>query len=444
MQAELDLARSTVDRAVRAGAHEAEATFSVSRRFSAEARDREITKLERSVSRNLTLRVFVGGAKATLATSDFAPDSLDAFVREAVDAARYVHGDEFGGLPEIGSAAPSDAGLGMFEDDVVHRTAESKIGDALELESIARAADARIVNSSGSRVLDSDATIALANSKGFAGAYRASNALLSSAPIAQDGTNKVVGSYATASRSYGTLEAVGAVAAKAAHRALGMIGARKPATMRCAVIFDRDVAASVLGDLFSAVNAANVSLGNSFLLGKIGERVGSELATIVDDGRLPRALGTSPFDAEGVPTARNVVFERGVLKTFLYDTYYGRKLGAASTGNAAPGGIGPNNFYLLPGSATAQELVASTQRGILVMDTIGFATESVTGTYSRGARGYYIENGEIVYPVDEFTIAGNLVDMLRAIDAVASDLVFDQPIVSPTFRVAEMTVSGRT
>jgi PmbA protein len=442
LEAELDLARSAVDVAVRAGAHEAEATFSVARRFSTEARDKEITKLEQSVSRNLSLRVFVSGAKATLATSDFEADSLAAFVREAVDAARYVAGDEFGGLPDLALVAPSDAGLGMYSGDVTTRKAASKIGDALELESIARAADARIVNSGGSRVLDTDATIVLANSNGFAGAYRASSALFATSPIAQDGANKLVGSYGTASRSYGTLEAVGAVAAKAAHRALGMIGARKPPTMRCAVIFDRDVAASVLGDIFAAINAANVSLGNSFLIGKIGERVGSELATIVDDGRLPHALGTSPFDAEGVPTGRNVVFERGVLRTFLYDTYYGRKLGAASTANAAGGGIGPNNFYLEPGPGTPQELIASTRRGILVMDTIGFATESVTGTYSRGARGYYIEDGEITHPVDEFTIAGNLVEMLAAIDAVASDLVFDQPIVAPTFRVAEMTVSG--
>ena len=210
--------------------------------------------------------------------------------------------------------------------------------------------------------------------------------------------------------------------------------------MRCPVIFDRDVASSVLGDIFSAVSAANVALGNSFLLEKVGERIGSEFATIVDDGTLPHALGTSPFDAEGVPTGRTPVLERGVLRSFLYDTYYGRKLGAASTGNASGGGIGPNNFYLEAGRRTPEELVAATPRGVFVTETIGFATESVTGTYSRGARGYYIENGEIAYPIDEFTIAGNFLEMLAGIDAVASDLVFDQSIVSPTFRVAEMTV----
>jgi PmbA protein len=212
--------------------------------------------------------------------------------------------------------------------------------------------------------------------------------------------------------------------------------------MRCPVIFERDVAAQVLGDVFGALNAANVAAGNSFFAGKLGEVVGSPLATLVDDGRLRGGLGTSPFDAEGVPTRRTVVLEGGRLRTFLYDTYNGRRLGAASTGNASGGGIGPNNFYLEPGPDSLEELIAATGRGVLIMDTIGFSTESVTGTYSRGARGYAIENGERAYPIDEFTIAGNLLEMLAGIDAVANDLTFDSTIVSPSFRVAEMTVSG--
>jgi PmbA protein len=137
-----------------------------------------------------------------------------------------------------------------------------------------------------------------------------------------------------------------------------------------------------------------------------------------------------------------VVFERGLLRTFLYDSYYARRLGAKSTGNAAGGGIGPNNFYLEPGERSLAELIAATPRGVLVLDTIGFSTESVTGSYSRGARGFLIENGELAHPIDEFTIAGNLATMLGSIDAVASDLRFDSSIVSPSFRVAEMTISG--
>ncbi|MBD5635316.1 MAG: TldD/PmbA family protein, partial [Candidatus Eremiobacteraeota bacterium] len=275
-----------------------------------------------------------------------------------------------------------------------------------------------------------------------AGGYRAPQGGAAGAPIAREGPNKRQGSYGAAGRSYARLEAIDAIARTAAKRAVASIGARKPATMRCPVIFDRDVAAMVLSDLFAAVSAANVAVGNSFLLGRIDEKIGSDLATIVDDGRLPDGLGTSPFDAEGVATRRTLVFERGTLRSFLYDSYYARRLGSKSTGNAAGGGIGPNNFYLEPGDATPQELIAATERGVFVTDTIGFATESVTGTYSRGARGFAIEGGELAYPIDEFTIAGNLLGMLAGLDAVANDLVFDQPIVAPTFRIAEMTISG--
>jgi PmbA protein len=212
--------------------------------------------------------------------------------------------------------------------------------------------------------------------------------------------------------------------------------------MRVPVIFERDVAASVLSDIFSALNAANVAVGNSWLADRVGERVGSELVTIVDDGTLPGLLGTSPFDGEGVPTRRTVVFDRGELHTFLYDTYYARKLGSRSTGNGSGGGVAPNNFYLEAGTRSLEEIIAQTTRGVLVMDTIGFATEYASGTYSRGARGFYIENGEIAYPIEEFTVAGTFPDMLAGMDAVANDLRFDAGVVSPSFRVAEMTVSG--
>jgi len=438
---ELELAVRAVRAATEAGATQAEATYAVADRFSTEARGAETTKLEQSVGRSLSLRVFVGGAKATLSTSDLSPEGLRASVGEAVEAARYAAVDEFAGLPDDACAVSSE-GLDIYAADVRARPVEEKLAGALEIERLVRAADDRIVNSSGSRVGDATTLIALANSNGFAGTYRASQAHAFAQPIAQDGANRRVAHYGTAARSYAALEANASVAATAARRALEMIGARKPQTMRCPVIFERDVASLVLADIFAAVSAANVAVGNSFLAGKIGERIGSVLATIVDDGRIPHALGTAPFDAEGVPTRRSVVFEEGVLRTFLYDTYYGRKLGAASTGNASGAGVGPNNFFLARGGGTLAELVSATERGVLVLDTIGFSTESVTGTYSRGARGFSIENGELAYPIDEFTIAGDLLSMLGAIDAVASDLVFDQPVTAPSFRVAEMTVSG--
>jgi len=438
----LELAGHVVRLATAGGADAAEVTYTEADRFSTEARDREIAKLERSTARTLTLRAFARGAKATLATSDFSPGGLAALVAETVDAARFVGDDPHGGLPDAFAAGVDAAALRIFADDVRARADEAKIEDALALERLARECDPRIVNSGGSRVADTTVSLALANSRGFAGEYRQSQASLGSNPIAHDGAKLRTASYGTAARAYASLEPVPSVAAVAARRAVEMIGARKPATARCPVIFERDVAAQVLGDIFAAINAANVAVGNSFLAERIGARVGSDLATIVDDGRLPGGLGTSPFDAEGVATQRTVVMERGTLRTFLYDTYYARRLGARSTGNASGGGIGPSNLYLSAGTRTLEEMVAATPRGVLVLETIGFSTESVTGTYSRGARGFAIEGGALAYPIDEFTIAGNLAEMLAAIDLVGSDLVFDQPIVAPSFRVAEMTVSG--
>ncbi|GAC1528238.1 MAG: metalloprotease PmbA [Vulcanimicrobiaceae bacterium] len=444
MAAELELAQQVVALATAAGATQAEATYAVADRFSTEARGSEIVKLEQSVGRSLTLRVFARGGKASLGTSDLSRAGLERFVRETVDAARYVAADEHAGLPEPGgetSARDADD-LRIYSNDVRERDAVAKIDDALALERLVRAADARVINSSGSRVADHTTSLALANSFGFAGAYRSSQASIGSGPIARDGDTKRPGSYGSASRSYAGLEALASVASKATGRAVAFVGARKPPTMRVPVIFERDVAASVLADFFAAISAANVAIGNSFLADRIGERVASDIVTIVDDGRIAGGLGTSPFDGEGVATRRTSVVEHGVLRTFLYDSYFARRLGATSTANAAGGGIGPNNFTIVPGAGDLDALVARTSRGVLVLDTIGFSTESVTGTYSRGARGLLIENGEIAGPIDEFTIAGNLLDMFGAIDAIADDVVYDQAIVSPSFRVGEMTVSG--
>ena len=317
-----------------------------------------------------------------------------------------------------------------------------KLDDAIKLERLIREADARVVNSSGSNYTDAIAVTAIANTSGFSAVYNWTRAGRSTGPVALDGGVKRIAHYGTAGRYLGDLEAPASVATTAVRRAVDLFGARKPPTMRVPVIFERDVAATFLDDIFAAASAGNVAIDNSWLTERTGSRVGSELVTIVDDGRLVGKLGSSPFDGEGVPTQRTPVFERGTLRTFLYDTYYGRKLGAASTGNSTGGGIGPNNFYLEPGAMSLAELIAATPLGVLVLDTIGFATEHASGTYSRGARGFFIENGELAYPIDEFTVAGQYVEMLANIDSVANDLQFDAAVVSPSFRVAELMVSG--
>lgn len=436
----IDLARAALSLAADAGAQSAEASVSIARRFHAEARENAIGRLESSTGKSLFLRVFRDGRKATLSTSDFSPDGMSAAVRRAVAQAALVAEDEFAGLPNTVAADPVD--LELFDSMIAEREGAEKLDDALKLERLIREADARVVNSSGSNYSDAVAVTAIANSSGFAAAYTWTRAGRSTGPVALDGDVKRIAQYGTAGRYLNDLEAIPSVATTAVRRVVDLFGARKPPTMRVPVIFERDVAASFLDDLFAAVSGANVAIKNSWLTEKMGMRVGSELVTIFDDGRLPGKLGSAPFDGEGVPTRRTPVFEQGVLRSFVYDTYYARKLGASSTGNSTGGGVGPSNFYLEPGNQSFEELIASTKQGVLLLDTIGFATEHASGTYSRGARGFFIENGEIAYPIDEFTIAGQYPEMLAAIDGVANDLRFDAPVVSPSFRVAEMTVSG--
>ncbi len=439
----LALADETIALMRAAGASDAEATVSVVDRFSCEARGGELTKLQRSRGRTLSVRAFVGTRRAAFSTTDASRDGVAELARRVVAAAAFVGEDPHAGLPDaFADDGVCDHDLFTVAPDVAERDDEEKIAEALGMERTIREADDRITNSQASRVGDAIASWALANTRGFRGVSQGTTVSRSSAPIARDGDRKRIGNYGTAARGWATAEAAQAVALHAVHRALALCGARKPATMRVPVIFERDVAAAVIADVFSALNAANVATGNSWLADRIGARIGSERVTIVDDGRLRGGLGTSPFDAEGTPTRETVVFEGGELRTYLSDVYWGRRLGIASTGNAAGGGVGANNLFLVPGNGTLDDLVANTERGVLVLDTIGFATEHASGVYSRGARGIYIEDGVPMYPIDEFTISSTLPEMLAGIDAVAGDLRFDGTIVSPSFRVAEMTVSG--
>ena len=436
----IDIAARAVDVAVEAGAQSAQAVFSRAQRFHIEARDTTISKLEHSTGSSLQLRLWIEGRHVSVASSSLDLTDLRAAVLSALDQARYVTPDPFAGLPDEFGQFVGD--LSLVDTAVSARDDAEKIEDVLALERAIRAADRRIVNSSGSHYGDANSTIALVSSSGFRGVYTGTRASRSTAPLAEENGSKRTAHYGTAGRFMRDLEDPAAVGAVAARRAVEMFGARKPPTMRAAVIFERDVAAAVLDDVFSAVAASSVAVGNSWLAERIGDRVGSELVTIVDDGTLPGRLGSAPFDGEGVATRRTPVFEAGVLRTFLYDSYYARKLGTRTTGNSTGGGVGANNFYLEPGKGSLAELIAATRRGVFVLETIGFATEHATGSYSRGARGFMIENGELAYPIDEFTVAGNFAEMLAGVDGVASDLRFDSSTVAPSFRVAEMTISG--
>jgi PmbA protein len=251
----------------------------------------------------------------------------------------------------------------------------------------------------------------------------------------------------TAARSPSKLESPEYVGVTAAQRVLRRLNPRKVETQKVPVVFEPRVARSLIGHIFECVHGEAVYRKASFLAGKLGERVASEKVTVIDDGTLPGLFGTSPFDDEGVPSRRTLIIDRGVLCSYLLNTYTARKLGLKTTGSASRGiagnaGVGHGNLYLDRGAATVEEVLRAAGKGLLVTELMGFGFNAVTGDYSRGASGLWIENGEAAYPVAEVTIAAGFSDMLQGIEMVADDLEFRGSVAAPTLLIREMTVSG--
>jgi PmbA protein len=442
-----DLAQEVLREATKQGASAVDAVIVENESFSVQVRMREVDTLKSAREKRLGLRVFLGQRSATTATSDFSSASLACLVSDTLAMAAATPEDPFGGLPDPGAFLPGIPDLDLWDGEVAAFPVPDRIGLAREAEAAALACDPRIVNSEGSEYGHRDARVFFSNSHGFAGEYRASSASLSVTPVAKDGGGmQRDGWYSVARRLHG-LESPEVVGQTAARRTLRRLGARKVATQEVPVVFDPDMAASLLGSLCSAASGSTIYRGASFLVGKLGERVAAHGLTVVDDGRMPGGLGSRPFDGEGIPTRRTVVLQNGVLTSYLLDTYTGRKLGLASTGNASRSlgqrpGVGPTNFSIVPGAHSPEAIIRSVARGLYVTEMIGFGVNLVTGDYSRGAVGIWIEKGELTHPVEEITIAGTLQEMLRGIEMIGSDLEWRGSVAAPTLKIARMTVAG--
>jgi PmbA protein len=255
-------------------------------------------------------------------------------------------------------------------------------------------------------------------------------------------------SWDTLARAFAELETPESVGRTAAQRALRRLKPVKVETQKVPVVFEPRTARTLLDHIFDAVHGMSVYRHESFLAGKLGQKVAAESVTIIDDGTIPGLFGSSPFDDEGVPSRRTAVIEKGVLKSYLLNTYAARKLGMKTTGNASRGltgnaGIGHGNFYIEKGVQTPEQILAGVSNGFYVTELMGFGVNTVTGDYSRGAAGLWIRNGELAYAVSEVTIAGNLQEMLMGLETLGSDLQFRRPISAPTIKIGEMTVGGR-
>ncbi len=439
--------RTVLEQATRAGAAAADAVMVESTAFAAGIRLGEIEKLTDARERRLGLRVFAGTSAAIAATADLSPSGLERFAADTVALARVTAGDPLAGLPDPTALASDVPDLDLYDPTAEAPNPDHALAQARAAEGAALAVDPRLSNSEGAEFSQDASTIAYASTLGFAGSYRRSSFHLGVEPVATaDGSMQRDFWYAR-SRHLARLDDPVAIGKRAAERTLRRLGGRRVKTQEAPVIFESTVAVSLLGHLAGAVTGQSLYRGTSFLLGRLGDTIAAPCMTVVDDGRLPRGHGSRPFDAEGLPTRRTTVVERGVLRSYLLDTYSAKRLALASTGNAARAigdspSASPTNFYLEAGPHSPEAIIASVERGLLVTELIGFGVNAVTGDYSRGAAGLWIEHGEIAYPVEEITIAGNLLDMFRDIEMVGNDLEFRGSMAAPMIKIGRMTVAG--
>ncbi len=444
----LELAQDIVRRARTAGASDAECTIAEGEEFSANVRMREVENLKEAGSRGAGLRILIGRHTGASYTSDLSEQGIAHLVKSAIDLAEITTEDPHAGLPDPDEFGALEGDLGMYSPGVAELETELKIETARRAEDAALNTDARISNSEGASFDNYVGRHIFANSRDFAGEYRSSYCSLSTSPVARDGESMERDYWYTMARGFSGLEAPEHVGRMAASRALRRLNAVKVETQKVPVVFEPRTARSLLDNIFEAVHGMSIYRQESFLAGKLGEKVASDEVTVVDDGTLPGLFGTSPFDDEGVASRRTVVIERGVLKSYLMNTYAARKLGLKTTGNASRGltgnaGIGHGNFFLEKGVQTPEQIVAGIANGFYVTELMGFGVNLVTGDYSRGAAGLWIRNGELAFAVSEVTIAGNLNGMLRGIDAIGNDLEFRGSVAAPTIKMGEMTVGGK-
>jgi PmbA protein len=432
------LAEELVQYGRKRGASEVEVTATDGASFRVSVRDGVVETLSEAGSTGVSLRVFAEGRVATASSSDLSTETLHRVADRAIERARLSGTDPFAGLPDLEKVAADAVSLKLWDPKIPEMAPEAKIEWAKKLESIGLK-DKRIGKSMGAGFSSHYWTVALANSKGFSGSYTNSAASTNVAYQAGEGQNLFQEGWYDSSRTLAGLLPAEAVAARAVDRATRLIGARKVETQNVPVILEPTMTGELLGFLARCLDGEAVNQKQSFLAGKVGEKIGSDLVNVVDDGLLPGGLGTSPFDDEGVPRRRTVLFEKGVLKSYLLDTYQARKMKAKSTGN----GGGPTNFALAAGASKPEEILKSVEKGLYLTGTMGQGTVASTGDISRGAFGLWIEKGEVVHPVAEITISGNLGRMLKDLVMAGDDLDFRQTVTGPTVKIAEMTIGGK-
>src|ERR1017187_7873660 len=442
------LATEVVRRATDGGASAAECVVREGDEFSTVVRLGQVETLKESGSRAIGVRVFFGQRAASTHSSDFSAAGIERMLKSALELAKICSEDPYAGIPDAAKLGSLTGDLHLYHEDVYSLPGPERIEYARRAEKAALDADPRIKNSEGGSFDAATGRKVLANSHGFVGEYRRSYCSVAVVPIAQDDNGGMQRDYwYSGARSLAKLDSAEQGGKEAARRPLRRLGARKVKTAHVPVVLDPLVAASMLGHIFEGVNGDSVYRGASFLAGKLGEKIAAGHVTVIDDGTMPGGFGTSPFDGEGIPTRRTVIIENGVLKSYFLNTYTAKKLGLQTTANASRGlagtpGIGPGNYVLQPGTKTPQQIIGEIKDGLYITEFLGQGVNLVTGDYSRGASGLWISGGELTYPVEEITVAGNLKDIFFNISEVGNDLEFRGSTASPTIRIDGLTVGG--
>ena len=433
-----------VKKCINTGADAAEVYIESGRNLSIEVRNGQVETVTEAASHGVGFRVFVKGKMAFSHCNDFSDKALENAVSNAVVFAGNTTPDENNVLPEDKDISVVE---GLYDAEIAKVPMDKKIEMAKEVEQLAMENE-RITKSSGSAFSEGDSEIFIANSNGLLKNYKSSFCAYGVGVVAEKGEQKSTGYEYCSRRYFSDLLSSKEIAEKAAKKAYELLDPRMVKTQRATVIFDRDVARSILGGILGALNGERVLQGASFLRDKMNEKFASDLITLIDDGRRPKGLGSKPFDGEGVPTQKRVLVEKGILKGFLYNTIVAERAGVESTGNASRRGykslpgIGFHNLFMDAGESSRDEIIKATKIGLLLKGVTGYGINPVNGNFSGGATGFWILDGQIAFPVKGLTIAGSADEILNGIDMVGDDLDMNRSFTAPTFRVREMQIGG--
>ena len=438
------IAEQLVKRCLKKGADAAEVYIESGRNLTLDIRKGDVETVQEAAAAGAGIRVFVQGRMAFASSNDLGEKALGEAVGRAIELARVTTADPNNVLPD--DPAVTEV-AGLHDPAIARVPMEEKIALAKRLEELAMK-DPRITKSDGASYGESEGEIVIANSNGLLKGYRSTSCGCGVAVVAEKGEQKSSGGDFCGRRFYADLKPAEEIAAKAARDAYAALDPRPVKTQRAPVVFHADISRALLGGIVAAVDGERVLQGASFLGRKLGEKVASELVTLIDDGTREKGLASAPFDGEGVPTGKRVLVERGVLRGFMYNSAVAKRAGVRSTGNASRDGftglpgIGPHNVSMAAGTAKLDDVVAATKTGLLVMDITGYGINPVNGNFSGGASGFWIENGRIAFPVRGLTIAGTAAEVLEGIDLAADDLDPDLTVAAPTFRVRVLQIGG--